>query len=119
MNILTEIGIKDTKILTVFNKTDKIDIKNTPFPMGIKTDKIYISAKNDKNMNELLEAIERNLPEEYIDVVLQFPYDDTDILYNLVERFGAKPLYKDEGIEIEVSLDKDEYHKLKRYAIDV
>lgn len=119
MNILTEIGIKDTKILTVFNKTDKIDLKNTPFPMGIKTDKIYISAKNDKNMNELLEAIERNLPEEYIDVVLQFPYDDTDILYNLVERFGAKPLYKDEGIEIEVSLDKDEYHKLKRYAIDV
>lgn len=119
MNILTEIGIKDTKILTVFNKTDKIDLKNTPFPMEIKTDKIYISAKNDKNMNELLEAIERNLPEEYIDVVLQFPYDDTDILYNLVERFGAKPLYKDEGIEIEVSLDKDEYHKLKRYAIDV
>lgn len=119
MNILTEIGIKDTKILTVFNKTDKIDLKNTPFPMGIKTDKIYISAKNDKNMNELLEAIERNLPEEYIDVVLQFPYDDTDILYNLVERFGAKPLYKDEGIEIEVSLDKDEYNKLKRYAIDV
>lgn len=119
MNILTEIGIKDTKILTVFNKTDKIDLKNTPFPMGIKTDKIYISAKNDKNMNEFLEAIERNLPEEYIDVVLQFPYDDTDILYNLVERFGVKPLYKDEGIEIEVSLDKDEYHKLKRYAIDV
>lgn len=119
MNILTEIGIKDTKILTVFNKTDKIDLKNTPFPMGIKTDKIYISAKNDKNMNELLEAIERNLPEEYIDVVLQFPYDDTDILYNLVERFGVKPLYKEEGIEIEVSLDKDEYHKLKRYAIDV
>lgn len=119
MNILTEIGIKDTKILTVFNKTDKIDLKNTPFPMGIKTDKIYISAKNDKNMNELLEAIERNLPEEYIDVVLQFPYDDTDILYNLVERFGVKPLYKEEGIEIEVSLDKDEYNKLKRYAIDV
>lgn len=119
MNILTEIGIKDTKILTVFNKTDKIDLKNTPFPMGIKTDKIYISAKNDKNMNELLEAIERNLPEEYIDVVLQFPYDDTDILYNLVERFGVKPLYKEEGIEIEVSLDKDEYNKLKRYAIYV
>lgn len=119
MNILTEIGIKDTKILTVFNKTDKIDLKNTPFPMVIKTDKIYISAKNDKNMNEFLEAIERNLPEEYIDVVLQFPYDDTDILYNLVERFGVKPLYKEEGIEIEVSLDKDEYNKLKRYAIDV
>lgn len=119
MNILKEIGIKDKKILTVFNKSDKIDLNSTTIPLKIKSQKIYISAKNDPDMNKLLKAIEENLPEEYIYTKLNFPYDDTDILYKLIERFDLKPIYKENFIEIELSLSKKEYNKLKRYVANV
>lgn len=119
MNILQEIGIKDKKILTVFNKSDKIDLNSTTIPLKIKSQKIYISAKNDPDMNKLLQAIEENLPEQYIYTKLNFPYDDTDILYKLIERFDLKPIYKENFIEIELSLSKKEYNKLKRYVANV
>lgn len=119
MNILQEIGIKDKKILTVFNKSDKIDLNSTTIPLKIKSQKIYISAKNDPDMNKLLKAIEENLPEQYINTKLNFPYDDTDILYKLIERFDLKPIYKENFIEIELSLSKKEYNKLKRYVANV
>ena len=119
MNILKEIGIKDKKILTVFNKSDKIDLNSTTIPLKIKSQKIYISAKNDPDMNKLLQAIEENLPEQYIYTKLNFPYDDTDILYKLIERFDLKPIYKENFIEIELSLSKKEYNKLKRYVANV
>lgn len=119
MNILQEIGIKDKKILTVFNKSDKIVLNSTTIPLKIKSQKIYISAKNDPDMNKLLQAIEENLPEQYIYTKLNFPYDDTDILYKLIERFDLKPIYKENFIEIELSLSKKEYNKLKRYVANV
>ncbi|MDK8281835.1 MAG: GTPase HflX [Peptoniphilus lacrimalis] len=119
MNILQEIGIKDKKILTVFNKSDKIDLNSTTIPLKIKSQKIYISAKNDPDMNKLLKAIEENLPEQYIYTKLNFPYDDTDILYKLIERFDLKPIYKENFIVIELSLSKKEYNKLKRYVANV
>lgn len=119
MNILQEIGIKDKKILTVFNKSDKIDLNSTTIPLKIKSQKIYISAKNDPDMNKLLKAIEENLPEQYIYTKLNFPYDDTDILYKLIERFDLKPIYKENFIEIELRLSKKEYNKLKRYVANV
>ena len=119
MNILQEIGIKGKKILTVFNKSDKIDLNSTTIPLKIKSQKIYISAKNDPDMNKLLKAIEENLPEQYIYTKLNFPYDDTDILYKLIERFDLKPIYKENFIEIELSLSKKEYNKLKRYVANV
>lgn len=119
MNILKEIGIKNKKILTVFNKSDKIDLNSTTIPLKIKSQKIYISAKNDPDMNKLLKAIEENLPEQYIYTKLNFPYDDTDILYKLIERFDLKPIYKENFIEIELSLSKKEYSKLKRYVANV
>lgn len=119
MNILQEIGIKDKKILTVFNKSDKIDLNSTTIPLKIKSQKIYISAKNDPDMNKLLQAIEENLPEQYIYTKLNFPYDETDILYKLIERFDLKPIYKENFIEIELSLSKKEYNKLKRYVANV
>lgn len=119
MNILQEIGIKDKKILTVFNKSDKIDLNSTTIPLKIKSQKIYISAKNDPDMNKLLQAIEENLPEQYIYTKLNFPYDETDILYKLIERFDLKPIYKENFIEIELSLSKKEYNKLKGYVANV
>ena len=120
MGILKDIDVLDKNIITVFNKVDKINIYDINLPLKVLPDKkVYISAKKDENMDELLKVIEDNLEEKYFDVKLKFAYDDTDLLYKLVEKFDAKPLYEDDGIYLELKLEEREYKKVKDYVVNV
>ncbi|MFR8926663.1 GTPase HflX [Peptoniphilus senegalensis] len=120
MGILKDIDVLDKNIITVFNKVDKINIYDINLPLKVLPDKkVYISAKKDENMDELLKVIEDNLEEKYFDVKLKFAYDDTDLLYKLVEKFDAKPLYEDDGIYLELRLEEREYEKVKGYVVNV
>lgn len=120
MSILKDIDVLDKNIITVFNKVDKVNTEDINLPLKVLPEKkIYISAKNDENMDELLKIIEDNLNEKYFDVKLKFAYGDTDLLYKLVEKFDAKPLYEDEGIYLELKLEEREYEKVKDYVVNV
>ena len=120
MGILKDIDVLDKNIITVFNKVDKINIYDINLPLKVLPDKkVYISAKKDENMDELLKVIEDNLEEKYFDVKLKFAYGDTDLLYKLVEKFDAKPLYGDDGIYLELRLEESEYEKVKDYVVNV
>lgn len=120
MAILKDIDVLDKNIITVFNKVDKINIYDINLPLKVLPDKkVYISAKKDENMDVLLKVIEDNLEEKYFDVKLKFAYDDTDLLYKLVEKFDAKPLYEGDGIYLELKLEESEYEKVKDYVVNV
>ena len=120
MSILKDIDVLDKNIITVFNKVDKVNTEDINLPLKVLPEKkIYISAKNDENMDGLLKIIEDNLKEKYFDVKLKFAYSDTDLLYKLVEKFDAKPLYEDEGIYLELKLEEREYEKVKDYVVNV
>lgn len=120
MSILKDIDVLDKNIITVFNKVDKVNTEDINLPLKVLPEKkIYISAKKDENMDELLKIIENNLNEKYFDVKLKFAYGDTDLLYKLVEKFDAKPLYEDEGIYLELKLEESEYEKVKDYVVNV
>ena len=120
MSILKDIDVLDKNIITVFNKVDKVNTEDINLPLKVLPEKkIYISAKNDENMDELLKIIEENLNEKYFDVKLKFAYSDTDLLYKLVEKFDAKPLYEDDGIYLELKLEEREYEKVKDYVVNV
>lgn len=120
MSILKDIDVLDKNIITVFNKVDKVNTENINLPLKVLPEKkIYISAKKDENMDGLLKIIEDNLEEKYFDVKLKFAYGDTDLLYKLVEKFDAKPIYEDEGIYLELKLEESEYEKVKDYVVNV
>ena len=120
MSILKDIDVLDKNIITVFNKVDKVNTEDINLPLKVLPEKkIYISAKNDENMDELLKIIEDNLNEKYFDVKLKFAYSDTDLLYKLVKKFDAKPLYEDDGIYLELKLEEREYEKVKDYVVNV
>lgn len=120
MSILKDIDVLDKNIITVFNKVDKVNTEDINLPLKVLPEKkIYISAKNDENMYGLLKIIEENLKEKYFDVKLKFAYSDTDLLYKLVEKFDAKPLYEDDGIYLELKLEEREYEKVKDYVVNV
>lgn len=120
MSILKEIDVLDKNIITVFNKVDKVNIEEINLPLKVLPDKkVYISAKNDENMDSLLKIIEDNLEEKYFDVKLKFPYDDTEILYKLVDKFEQAPIYEDDGIYLNLKLHEKEYEKVKDYEVNV
>ena len=120
MAILKDIEVLDKNIITVFNKVDRVDLYDINLPLRVMPDKkVYISALKDENMDSLLKIIEDNLDEKYFDVKLKFAYDDTDLLYKLVEKFDAKPLYEDDGIYLDLRLDEDEYEKVKDHIVNV
>lgn len=120
MSILKDIDVLDKNIITVFNKVDKVNTEDINLPLKVLPEKkIYISAKKDENMDGLLKIIEDNLEEKYFDVKLKFAYGDTDLLYKLVEKFDAKPIYEDNGIYLELKLEESEYEKVKEYVVNV
>ena len=120
MAILKDIEVLDKNIITVFNKVDRVDIYDINLPLRVMPDKkVYISALKDENMDSLLKIIEDNLDEKYFDVKLKFAYDDTDLLYKLVEKFDAKPIYEEDGIYLDLKLEEIEYEKVKDYVVNV
>lgn len=120
MAILKDIEVLDKNIITVFNKVDRVDLYDINLPLRVMPDKkVYISALKDENMDSLLKIIEDNLDEKYFDVKLKFAYDDTDLLYKLVEKFDAKPIYEEDGIYLELKLEEIEYEKVKDYVVNV
>lgn len=120
MAILKDIEVLDKNIITVFNKVDRVDLYDINLPLRVMPDKkVYISALKDENMDSLLKIIEDNLDEKYFDVKLKFAYNDTDLLYKLVEKFDAKPIYEEDGIYLELKLEEIEYEKVKDYVVNV
>ncbi|MDU3457526.1 MAG: GTPase HflX [Peptoniphilus harei] len=120
MAILKDIEVLDKNIITVFNKVDRVDLYDINLPLRVMPDKkVYISALKDENMDSLLKIIEDNLDEKYFDVKLKFAYNDTDLLYKLVEKFDAKPIYEEDGIYLDLKLEEIEYEKVKDYVVNV
>lgn len=120
MAILKDIEVLDKNIIAVFNKVDRVDLYDINLPLRVMPDKkVYISALKDENMDSLLKIIEDNLDEKYFDVKLKFAYNDTDLLYKLVEKFDAKPIYEEDGIYLELKLEEIEYEKVKDYVVNV
>ena len=120
MAILKDIEVLDKNIITVFNKVDRVDLYDINLPLRVMPDKkVYISALKDENMDSLLKIIEDNLDEKYFDVKLKFAYNDTDLLYKLVEKFDAKPIYGEDGIYLDLKLEEREYEKVKDYVVNV
>ncbi|MDU5807095.1 MAG: GTPase HflX [Peptoniphilus harei] len=120
MAILKDIEVLDKNIITVFNKVDRVDLYDINLPLRVMPDKkVYISALKDENMDSLLKIIENNLDEKYFDVKLKFAYNDTDLLYKLVEKFDAKPIYEEDGIYLDLKLEEREYEKVKDYVVNV
>ena len=120
MAILKDIEVLDKNIITVFNKVDRVDLYDINLPLRVMPDKkVYISALKDENMDSLLKIIEDNLDEKYFDVKLKFAYNDTGLLYKLVEKFDAKPIYEEDGIYLDLKLEEREYEKVKDYVVNV
>ena len=75
--LLGELGCGDTPVITVYNKADLLD--DVPEPLK-ESRAVYISAKENKGMDRLMEAIADALSGSMKEVWLLVPYDQGSLL---------------------------------------
>jgi GTP-binding protein HflX len=80
---------------------------------------VHISAKYGTGIDELLQAIEENLPKKLKRVKLLLPFDKAGIAAKLRQTAVLhNEEYTAEGVEVEVTLDEIQYARLREYVTE-
>ncbi len=114
-DLLESLGCGDTPIITVLNKCDLID--NSIIAQDFKS-YVKISAKNGTGIDDLLDAIDNNLPVRVKRVKLLIPFSNAGLAAEI--RSNGTLICEDyvaDGIEIEAIVDEALYAKLNKYEV--
>lgn len=118
IDILKELEIENKKIITVFNKMDKLDGDDIYINPNFGENRIFVSARKDQDMDKLLYAIQDALSENFVEAELLIGYDKIDILSGILDKHEYKELeYCEDGVRLKVVLNNAEYGKYKDYVI--
>ncbi len=112
-DLLESLGCGDTPIITVLNKCDLLEheVIAQDFKSYVK-----ISAKNGTGIDELLQAIDDNLPVRIKKVSLLIPFANAGIA-NEIRTKGTliSEEYVAEGVEVEAIVDEALYAKVSKF----
>lgn len=113
-DVLSGLGVTDTPILTVLNKSDLID--QIPFTIGATT--ALISAKTCFGFDELLQKIAKLLEPSQRRMKLLIPYEQSGLIADI--RKDGKVLaqeYGETGTFVDALVDKKLVHKLQVFCV--
>lgn len=115
--VLEEIGAGDKEKIMAFNKIDLVEDPSAVIPVpGV--DNICISAKFDRNIDELIGLIKSKIFRDMVRVRLLVPYTRGDISSYLCEKARVFSMeYKDSGTWFDAELKASDYQRLKEYEI--
>lgn len=112
--LLASLSSLDKPIIPVLNKCDLLADNMT----GI-SGAVHISAKYGTGIDELLKAIEENLPKKLKRVKLLLPFDKAGIAAKLRETAVLhSEEYTADGIAVEVTVDEIQYARVRDYLVD-
>lgn len=113
ISILKDLDALNKPIITVFNKSDKANIRDVFYEDKPVGDKIFISAKKEENLLKLMDLVQEKLPFKYKDVTLKIPFSKHNILNYFMENYNITNLeHKEDGSYIQLAIneiDKDRY----------
>ena len=101
-NTLRELEIGDKKVLTAFNKIDRMEAGDQTVYKDPRSDKIvYISAREKSGLDELLEKTEEILNEDMIYLEKVFPYEEAGKIQQIRQHGKLESEeYTEEGIAV-------------------
>nr|WP_307760561.1 GTPase HflX [uncultured Peptostreptococcus sp.] len=116
-SVLKDLGVKDKKTITVYNKIDKLDLDIYP---KNQDDLVYVSAKKNINMDKLMNQIQDMLMEDMYKVNLLIPFNRGDIFSAIKDKYVIDSFeYTNEGVDLVVSLNEMDYNIYKEYIKEV
>lgn len=114
--LLEELGCADIPMITVFNKTDLYSFQNM---LTINEKSVFISAKENKGIDELLNLICKTLSQRIRKFELVIPYSDGGILDKI--RNNGKIFneeYTENGVRIIANIDVKDIKSLSMYIVE-
>ena len=112
-NLLRELGCEDRPIISVFNKCDLV---SNPDELPVEKESVRICAKSGIGIDELLRAVENNLPVRLMKFELLIPFDKASILA-ILRKAGAlqSEEYTAEGIKAVAVVEEPLWHLVEEY----
>lgn len=113
---LDEIDLDGKKIIYVFNKIDKVDDLTAASLYKREYERIFISAKNDKDLEGLKNEIVKVIKEEYMEVSMHIPFSEGKVLDYFMTNYDIiKTDYDNKGTIIKLEISKGDYGKYESY----
>lgn len=109
---LSNLGIQDKVIITAFNKMDKLETEQ--ILKDLKADyTVKISAKTGRDVDQLLDLIEKVLNDRKILIERVFPYDEAGKI-QIIRQYGQllEEEYRQEGIYVKAYVPKEIYDSI-------
>lgn len=113
--VLKDIGAVGKPVVAVFNKCDKLD--ETPVAVMKSDRRVYISAKNKTNIQDLIDALADAAPgkKQYVRVCI--PYSEGALVSALHESEKViSEEYGERGTVMELMVDAKMYAVIRKYA---
>lgn len=111
---LHEVGVEDVPTLYVYNKSDLAGI---PYPRT-NGDGLWISAKEDKGLDELLAMIKQRIFANYVTCRMVIPFDRGDIVAYLNDSATIRETeYEEEGTSLTVELSRADYDRYREFIV--
>lgn len=118
MDILKDLDVLSKPIVNVFNKMDKIDIKDLIYDPLIIERPMFISAKGPDQVDKLLDRIQEDLPQKFKKVNLKLPYTKQDLVSYFMDSYQVEDLeYEADGTRFTLEISLMDYKKYEDYII--
>jgi GTP-binding protein HflX len=118
LSTLQSLGAKDKPIVTIFNKTDRIeDRANIDRLVAEFPNSVAISAKTGRGIPDLLHLVKENIQNMLGLVEAIVPYSESALVQECYD-YGRvlEAEYKEDGIHVRAELVAEMRDRLKRYA---
>lgn len=114
--ILDDMGVLDKKILTVFNKMDLKENRDSILYSQQFEDRIFISALNDDDMKRLIDKIVLLVTEDYKQTEFKFPFESMKYFDYFANRYDLENVVYDEfGVTFRTFVNQEDRQRFKEY----
>ena len=114
--VLSEIGAGNKDKILAFNKIDLVDAAVVVPRPG--TENLFISAREDVNIDRLLDMVRSKIFSDEVSANLLIPYSRGDLSSYLCEKAEVSVMdYRENGTYFEVCLKQADYQRLKEYEV--
>ncbi|KRN26193.1 GTPase [Secundilactobacillus similis DSM 23365 = JCM 2765] len=112
---LTEIGVPDLPMITVYNKADLTD---TDFPSRAG-DELIVSAKDEASIDMLVDVIKEKVFTNYVTATFLVPFAKGDVVSYLNDHASVlKTDYLAEGTQVTAEVTTIDFHRFEQYLVD-